>query len=378
MKSTESSGLLELFISLFKQFFLRSKESVFWLVIFPTILFLILTTIFGNVEENVELKVKILGESKMLEKVFSDIKQFQTEFVTFTDEAEKLSKFKELDNELRSGKIHAYVVLPRNFDSEFSIATILQKTKLQRKVEVNIYYVPVRQESKLAGDILSSVFNSLGTKEIVPVETYKLSEGEFEYNEFIYPGVVGMAILSVFIFGFMSEVEYLYRRGMLRRFYTTPINIINILIFTALVNMIELILGIFVLSLFANLKGVDVGKYLPSMISHVPLACVLLTLLSLNVLIFSKNQPSRVFVFGQIYFQVQMFAGGFYFPLKFANPVVKNFARFLPLTYTVDAIRLANHLNAFEEGHVLVPIIYILLLGINLILFSKKLKVAEE
>ncbi|PHJ12734.1 ABC transporter, partial [Fervidobacterium sp. SC_NGM5_O18] len=170
MKSTESSGLLELFISLFKQFFLRSKESVFWLVIFPTILFLILTTIFGNVEENVELKVKILGESKMLEKVFSDIKQFQTEFVTFTDEAEKLSKFKELNNELRSGKIHAYAVLPRNFDSEFSIATILQKTKLQRKVEVNIYYVPVRQESKLAGDILSSVFNSLGTKEIVPVE----------------------------------------------------------------------------------------------------------------------------------------------------------------------------------------------------------------
>ncbi|AFG35069.1 ABC transporter permease [Fervidobacterium pennivorans subsp. shakshaketiis] len=378
MKPTKTSSLIELFISLFKQFFLRSKESVFWLVIFPTILFLILTTIFGNVEENVELKVKILGESKMLENIFSDIKQFKAEFIIFASDAEKSSKLKELDNELRPGKIHAFVVLPENFDSEFSIATILQKTKFQRKVLVNIYYVPIRQESKLAGDILSSVFNSLGTREEVSVETYKLSEGEFEYNEFIYPGVIGMAILSVFIFGFMSEVEYLYRRGMLRRFYTTPINIINILIFTALVNMIELILGISVLSLFANLKGVDVGKYLPSMVLHVSIACVLLTLLSLNVLIFSKNKPSRIFVLGQIYFQVQMFAGGFYFPLKFANPVVKNFARFLPLTYTVDALRLPKHLNGFEKGHILVPIIYILLLGVNLLIFSKRLKVAEQ
>uniref|UniRef100_A0A7V4KEL3 ABC transporter permease n=1 Tax=Fervidobacterium pennivorans TaxID=93466 RepID=A0A7V4KEL3_FERPE len=378
MKATKTKSSLELFASVFKQFFLRSKESVFWLVIFPTVLFLILTTIFGNIEENVELKVKILGESKILENVFSDIKQFQAEFITFADDVEKSSKLKELDKELRSGKLHAFVVLPKNFDSEFSIATILQKTKFQRKVEVNIYYVPVRQESKLAGDILSSVFNSLGTREVVTVETNKLSEGEFEYNEFIYPGVVGMAILSVFIFGFMGEVEYLYRRGVLRRFYTTPVNIINILIFTAIVNMIELILGILVLSLFANLKGVDVGKYLPSMVLHISLACVLLTLLSLNVLIFSKNKPSRVFVFGQIYFQVQMFAGGFYFPLKFANPVVKNFARFLPLTYTVDAIRLAKNLNGFEKGHIIVPIVYIVLLGINLLIFSKRLKVAEE
>ncbi|WP_448378798.1 ABC transporter permease [Fervidobacterium sp.] len=378
MKATKTKSSLELFTSVFKQFFLRSKESVFWLVIFPTVLFLILTTIFGNIEENVELKVKILGESKILENVFSDIKQFQAEFITFADDVEKSSKLKELDRELRSGKLHAFVVLPKNFDSEFSIATILQKTKFQRKVEVNIYYVPLRQESKLAGDILSSVFNSLGTREVVTVETYKLSEGEFEYNEFIYPGVVGMAILSVFIFGFMGEVEYLYRRGVLRRFYTTPVSIINILIFTAIVNIIELILGILVLSLFANLKGVDVGKYLPSMVLHILLACVLLTLLSLNVLIFSKNKPSRVFVFGQIYFQVQMFAGGFYFPLKFANPVVKNFARFLPLTYTVDAIRLEKKLNGFEKGHILVPIMYILFLGINLLIFSKRLKVAEE
>ncbi|MGC9771545.1 ABC transporter permease [Fervidobacterium islandicum] len=374
----KAHGLKELFVSLFKQFFLRSKESVFWLVLFPSILFLILTTIFGNVEENVELKVKILGESNILKKAFENIQQFNVVFVDFANDNERLSKLKELEKELRAGKIHAYVVLPENFDSQLQLALFLQKTQFHRRVLVDIYYVPLRQESKLAGNILSSVFDSLGIKESVSLEIHNLSKAEFEYNEFIYPGVVGMAFLSVFLFGFLSEVEYIYRKGVLRRFYTTPVNIIYVLVFIAIVDVIQLVLGISVLSFFAILKGVDVISYLPSLLLHGSIACILLTLLVLNVLIISNKKASRIFVFGQIYFQVQMFAGGFYFPLKFANPIVKSIAKILPLTYIVDAMRMTKQLSALESGHFLVPVVYIIIMSVSLAIFSKRLKVSES
>lgn len=74
---------------LYKQLFLRSKETIFWLVVFPTILFLILTSIFGNVEQNVTVKIAIIGDSEILKRVFSGIKQITPKFFPHS-EKEKL------------------------------------------------------------------------------------------------------------------------------------------------------------------------------------------------------------------------------------------------------------------------------------------------
>lgn len=362
---------LVVFDSLFKVLFIRSKESVFWLTIFPTILFIILTTIFGNIEENVEMKVKIIGKSQTLQKVFENIKQFNVEFINPEGNSDSLETFKK---SLERGNLDLVVVLPENFDSRYTSALLLKRTKLLRKVPIEVYYIPVRDSSKLARDIISGIFESLDTLESVQINEHKLSENSYDYNNFIYPGVIGMAILSVFLFGFMNDIEYFHRRKIIRKFLVAPGNIVSLYVLSALVNVIELFIGVGVLSIYAYFKGVDIAGYIPSVTFNLFLSSFVMISFILALMSFIKKS-SNLFAFQQIFFQVQMFIGGFYIPLKFTHSVVQTLAKIMPITYTVDSMRSVKAMNSFESGHVLIPLVYILISSLIIFFRSKKFQI---
>ncbi|MGC8955692.1 MAG: ABC transporter permease [Fervidobacterium sp.] len=363
MKSRKIKSTLVIFESFFKILFLRSKEAVFWLTLFPTILFLILTTIFGNTQENVELKIKIVGKSQTLEKVLKSVPQLNVEFL------DSSMNFKAI---LEREEAEAIVIIPQNFDEKYSSALLLRKTRFFEPVLVDVYYAPVRQSSKIAKDVLVSVLTSLGTLSVSIVEEHVLSQNSYNYNDFVYPGVLGMALLSVFLFGFMNDLEYFNKRRMLRRMKVAPVNLVVVYLMMALVNILVLFIGIVSLSFFAYLKGVDIVSYAKVSLFHILLACFVMTMFVLSLMTFFKKSSS-LFAFQQIFFQVQMFVGGFYIPLKFTHPVVQNIAKFLPITYTVDAIRKAKFLNSIGHGHLLVPVLYLLATSIIVLIRSKKL-----
>ncbi|HOQ39937.1 MAG TPA: ABC transporter permease [Fervidobacterium sp.] len=363
---------LVLFVSLFKQLFLRSKESVFWLAIFPIVLFLILTAIFGNMDENVQFRVKILGESKTLEKILSDIEQMDAEFIAdYSQET-----IDTLKKNIEEDKLDTLVVLPEDFDRNYSSALLLRRTLLFRQVPVELHYAPVRQSSALAFDVVKGIFNSMDVVESVKYEVHNLSQEQYDYNNFIYPGVVGMAIMSVFLFGFMNELVYFRRKGTFKKLSTTPTKMVTIYITAAIVNIISMILSLFVLSLVAYFLGVDVITYLPSTLIHTLLSCAVLTMLTLAIMTFSNN-PTGLFIFQQVFLQIQMFLGGFYFPLKMFSPFITKLANLLPLTYTVDGMRVVKGLNSFEYNHFTVPLIYLAVSILIVLMRAKKLGVSE-
>lgn len=363
---------LVLFVSLFKQLFLRSKESVFWLAIFPIVLFLILTSIFGNMDENVQFRVKILGESKTLEKIFSNIEQMDAEFIPdYSQET-----INTLKKNIEEDKLDALVVLPENFDGNYSNALLFRRTLLFRQVPIELYYAPLRQSSTIAYNVIKGVFNSMDVVEGVEYEVHNLSQEQYDYNNFIYPGVVGMAIMSTFLFGFMNELVYFRRKGTFKKLSMTPTKMVTIYITAAIVNIITMILSLFVLSLVAYFLGVDVFGYLTSTFIHTLLSCAVLTMLTLAIMTFS-NSSTGLIIFQQIFFQVQMFLGGFYFPLKMLSPFITKLASFLPLTYTIDGMRVAKGLNSFESNHFTVPLIYLAVSTLIVLMRAKKLGVSE-
>lgn len=362
--------IFALFDPLFKVLFIRSKESVFWLTIFPVILFLILTTIFGNIEENVEMKINIIGYSNTLHKVFEKIKQFKVEFVNIQNETNQLENYVK---KLEKGDIDLVIKLPESFDSRYTSALLLKRTKLLKKIPIEIYYVPQRDSSKLAKNIVKGIFESLDVLESVQLEEHILADKKYDYNNFIYPGVIGMAILSTFLFGFMNELEYFHRGKLIRRFLVTPVNIVWVYVLSAIVNVIELFIGVFILSIVAYLKGVDVIGYLPSVIFNLFLSSAVMISFVLALMTFIKK-ASNLFAFQQVFFQVQMFIGGFYIPLRFTHPIIQNLARLMPITYTVDSMRSVRMLNSFESGHILIPLIYILVSCLIIASRAKKLQ----
>ncbi|MFN3692001.1 MAG: ABC transporter permease [Fervidobacterium sp.] len=374
MELKTNSVFRALFGAFFKVFFLRSKESVFWLTIFPTLLFIILTTIFGNIEENVELKIKILGQSNVLKNIFQQVKQLDVEFINYNnnDQEEFDKTIEYFKHELERGNIDLLVIIPNDFDIRYTTTLLLRKTKILRTIPIKIYNVSIRDSSKLAKDILLSIIESINKLERIEITEHRLSEHVYNYNDFIYPGVIGMAILSVFLFGFINDLEYINRKKVIRRFLITPTNIVYTYIIIAVVNVIELFVGVLLLSIFANFKGVKVIQFLPNVIFNLLLSSVVMILLSITILSFVKN-PSFLFGFTQIFFQVQMFVGGFYIPLKFTPNVVRGVAMLLPITYTVDNMRSVVSLNSLQVNHFLVPMLYIITCAILIGLRRKSL-----
>uniref|UniRef100_A0A7C4GM67 ABC transporter permease n=1 Tax=Fervidobacterium thailandense TaxID=1008305 RepID=A0A7C4GM67_9BACT len=351
---------------LYKQLFLRSKEAIFWLVVFPTILFLILTSIFGNVEQNVTVKVAIIGESEILERAFSGIQQISPKFFPYS----KKEKIKEYLKALERETFDVLVVLPEGFDAIYSRALLLRRTKFFKPVTVEVHYIPVRDGSKLAFEMVRGILDTLDVQDRVEMVIHNLSTRRVDYNNFIFPGVVGMAWLSVYLFGFMNDMLWLNRRKMIKRLSVSPFNLLKIYLFVAIVNLTSLVLGISILTFVAWLKGVDVVSYLPSLIFNSLISALVLTFLTLAVLVF-ENRSSAIVAFEQIFFQVQMFAGGFYFPLKQIPSFVQVVARFLPITYTVDSVRKVMGLNSIANNHYLVPLVY-LLISISVVITGMK------
>lgn len=343
---------LVMLVSFFKQLFLRSREAVFWLALFPTVLFLILVSIFGNIEENIVLRIRVIGQSETLRKAFEGVELVEAKFESAENRAKLLA-------ELESDDIDVVVEIPKDFDTLYARSLLLKRTKLFKPVDVTVHYVPVRENSKLAFEVVRSVFEALDLPKMVDVEVHDLSNTKFDYESFILAGVVGMALLSTFLFGFMNDMIWLRRGKRLRSFLVRPVSMLKVYTLAMVVNLVALVIGLSILLIVAKLSGVDTMSYLPTLVANCALSVVVLTSLTLAVATLSRKVTALV-IFQQVFFQVQMFLGGYYFPIRQMPQFLQVLAKLLPLTHPIDAMRVHLGFNSIEGNHYLVPALYIL------------------
>ncbi len=351
-----------MFKALFNVLFIRSKESVFWLVFFPTILFIILTTIFGDMGRNVTFRISFVGESKILKRVFENIDNFE---VFFYDEKDS----DKILEDLKLSKIDLVVVLPKDFDNQLNRSLLLRKTLIHRPPTVKLFYSPSRQESQLTKEVFESVLNSFGSTQL-EVKKHSLSQRKFHYPTFIYPGVVGMALLSTFLFGFINDIYYLRKKSVLRRFYVTPYPLPKFFLSSTVISVIQFILGILILSTLAHFYGVDILSAFPNTLFYLTLGSLVMIFLSIFAVYTLPG--TSLFVGTQIFFQVSMFVGGFYFPISQMPGWMQKVAYVLPVSSIVDGLRQPYGYSGFSNNW-LVPTVYILIfLTLDVVLFSKR------
>lgn len=356
-------------VSFFKQLFLRSKEAVFWLATFPTILFLILVSVFGNIEENVTLRVRVLGESELLKRAFGTVELVDLKFLPPESIDEALA-------ELESDKLDAVVEIPKDFDGLYARGLLLKRTLLFKPIDVRVHYVPVRENSRVAFEVVKGVFEALDLPENVQVEVHNLTDVVFDYESFILAGVVGMALLSTFLFGFLNDIIWLRRGRMFRNFSVRPVSMVKIYVMALLVNIVALAIGLSLLQVVASLMGVDTVGYLPGLLWNTLVSVITLATLTIAFATFGRRANALV-IFQQVFFQVQMFLGGYYFPIRQMPQTLQLIARILPLTYPVDAMRVHLGFNSIEGNHYIVPLVYALVSAVVIVLRRNELYRSE-
>ena len=174
----------------FKDVFLRDKAALFWIMIFPTLMYLTFSSVFSGFGKRIEIKVAF-----DMPKIFLPV--FEKSFkITEVKGEEKIRKL------VLSGKVDCGVYY--------------------EKGKVMVYYGPW-VESKMGKEIIESILENFGRPERPLKDIRFIEKGKkLSAKDFYFPSGILMAILGVGFFGGINVEEYFRRSGIRKMFRSLP------------------------------------------------------------------------------------------------------------------------------------------------------------
>ena len=204
--------------------FLREREAVFWVFVFPVLMTFALGIAFRNTAPD---------------KTFVAIEA--------TD-----SKANEIANTLsRSPDITASVVTPE----EAAKALRSGKVSIVIKPENDTFtyrFDPTRPESRTARLVVDDVLQrSKGRADVANVGEEKITEPGARYVDFLVPGLIGMNLMGSGLWGLGFTVVIARSRKLLKRFAATPMRRSHYLLSFMLSRLVFLVLEVAAVVMFA-------------------------------------------------------------------------------------------------------------------------------
>ena len=177
--------------------FLREKEAVFWVFVFPVLMTFALGIAFRNSAPE-KTFVAIEGDSQNASVIELSNALAQSPEITASilspDDATKA---------LRSGKV-SIVVRPQNGSYDYR-------------------FDPTRPESRTARLLVDDALQrAKGRKDVVHTAEEKITEPGARYVDFLVPGLIGMNMMGSGLWGLGFTVVIARSRKILKRFAATP------------------------------------------------------------------------------------------------------------------------------------------------------------
>ncbi len=204
--------------------FLREKEAVFWVFIFPVLMTFALGIAFRNTGPDKTFVAVEAGDAKATEiaSVLSRSPEISASVLTPDQAAQAL----------RSGKV-SIVVKPANDSFEY-------------------HFDPTRPESRSARLLVDDVLQrGKGRTDVVNVGEQKITEPGARYVDFLVPGLIGMNLMGSGLWGLGFTVVIARSRKLLKRFAATPMRRSHYLLSFMLSRLIFLVLEVAAVIIFA-------------------------------------------------------------------------------------------------------------------------------
>ena len=345
------SRMLKFTSGLFKNE-IREFQVMFWSFIFPLILYFILTSVFGGMasgnSQGISFNLGIVKEEnltgfgRVLDEVLGSISSHGGPFVQ-----REYGNLDEALEDLKNGKQDIVLVIPKGTNAKMTGSLMLQVGD----VPLRMHYISGKESSSIAANILGEIMNEVNleikkrqdenyidiasTNHVVSAK----QEKGFDYNEYIFPGVALMMILSVSLFN--SPIGLIQYRvsGTNKKLYTTPLKPLEYfsahfvkLVFTMLMSLV--LLYIIALTVYRVQGTIFDPRFILSLIYS------MLVSVSFGLMVASfAKKLSTATVVGQSLYQVMMFMGGLYFPVFDLPWGLRWIVYLLPTTYLVELSR---------------------------------------
>ena len=353
---------------LFLNDYIRDFSGSFWIFFFPLILYLILTSIFGGVAkgESVTFRIGIVYEKKssVFERMVSHLKE---------EKAFDIREFKDMNEALRrlkESKLDTVIFVAKSFDSSFTRAILLARTKMKLTVPVDVYYVPERTESSMAKDVVENILKTMeievwknfGDFRNMKVESSVEEKAKkFNMAHYYLPAIAMMTIMSIGFFSIPYSIAEKRERKSTRRLLVSPFGPGEFILSVILNNFLALLIS------FTLLFSMGVLLY---KVPRVVLSFQFILQLILGMLIYSMiglmivslaKRISTISIISNSLFQAMMFLGNFYFNILNVSWGIRWFVYINPATYILDKLRGTMGYNSYLSNHTLVPLIWLAL-----------------
>jgi len=338
---------------------LREKETIFWILLFPLILFTIMVLIFSNMTgEDLNFKMAVIDHSgdgmgsTIIHQVFEDIS------TTENPEDDPLYSIIDVKNKdqalvlLKEQHIDVIVEIPENFNQNFNQVVFFSKISsisTDNKPTIIVESVPMRNLSKLASDVMKQILAEVNLEAAkrmnisIPDATISTEmvgqTQDFNYADYFLAGILIMGFFSTGFLNMGINMTYFRRKGIFKRFACTPIKKSKLISATILSNLVFMVMSFVILLIYAKLfYHVTWAIFYPESILFILISAILS--LSFGIFLGSVSKtPNGASGLANILFFPMQFLGGLYFPVFDLSPAVRWFVYINPITYLAAGMR---------------------------------------
>jgi len=352
---------------------LRERVTLFWFLVFPVFLLVILSLIFGQIGQQGEITfdVSLVNFDGSTTSIFSGMIEGVFENLAQSDDAEDDPLFalrhaeadEDLDSFLaaeltavRRGRRAAVIVIPEGFGHELEQQVVSSGSpggsSSTEGPSLMVYYSEGNAASDMAVSIIKQVLAGVNREilarsgrfdQTVAIEassTWVGSEsGGTVYVDFLLPGIILMGFFTNSLFGIPGAILFSRDHRVLRRYWVTPLSVprylgglsIGHLTLCAFQFGILLIVGRFGL-------GSTVSFASLSAVLHLLLAAA--TFMAFGFLIASLARTANAgMAVANILNMPMMFLSGLFFPITGLPMFIRAIVYVNPVSYLADGLR---------------------------------------
>ena len=315
--------------------FVRNRAAVFFSLFLPLIIMLIFGVLNFEGATTIQLGLVDQAHNEASAKLIDGLAGY--DYI----EAKNGSRDGELAD-LAAGDLDFVLVIPAGFDPQIGqesglVAYASTADPGQAQVAQGLLQQSVGQA------LFAPTGGGVPGAFAPPVRFESVESRDLGYIDFLVPGIVGMTVMQLGLFGVAFGFVHLKRTGALRRLFATPTSpayFLGAQVASRLIIAFVQVAILFGIGIWFGLQMF--GDYL-TLAAIVLLAAVIFLAVGFAIAGWAKNEDQAAPVANLISLPM-MFLSGVFFPRDAMPDFLANITQFMPLTYVNEALRaVVNH-----------------------------------
>ncbi|MBA3689380.1 MAG: ABC transporter permease [Chloroflexi bacterium] len=312
--------------------FVRNRAAVFFSLFLPLIIMLIFGVLNFEGTTTIQLGVADEAKNQASAQLIDGLAAF--------DYLEPTSGARDaLLNQLKKGDLDFVIAIPAGFSPQLGedgglVAYAASGDPAQAQVAQGLLQQAVGQALfRAAGG-----GNPTGGAFAAPVRFESVESRQLGYIDFLVPGILGMTVMQLGLFGVAFGFVHLKRTGALRRLFATPTSpayFLGAQVASRLIIAFVQVVILFGIGLWFGLQMF--GDY-ATLAAIVLLGSIIFLAIGFSIAGWAKNEDQAAPVANLISLPM-MFLSGVFFPRDAMPDFLANITQFMPLTYVNEALR---------------------------------------